>query len=548
MNRQPTDITLPPDLTAHPVGTGPLRSHIPVYSNGMPPCNHSCPAGENIQSWLALAQAHHFEEAWLAIMDDNPLAAVSGRVCYHPCEKACNRNFTDTTVNIHAVERFLGDLALQRNWRVTPGADTGKRVLIIGAGPCGLSAAYHLRRLGHFVEMREAGPVAGGMLHFGIPAYRLPRDILEREIARIIDLGVICRCDHPVRDLARVQEEEAFDAVLVAVGAQLSHKADIPAREAGKILDALQFLKSVDEGNPPRLGRRVAVYGGGNTAMDAARTAQRLTGEEAMIIYRRDQKHMSAYDIEAAEALEEGVKINWLRTIREIDGSNIIVEKMRMEKGEPVPTGQFETLEADSLILALGQDTDTTFLRNVQGLTFAADGTLIVGKDMSTGRPGIFAGGDVVPGERSVAIAIGHGKRAARHIDAWLKGSSYAKPPSPKTASFRHLHRWYRTDAPKRTQPEIAPDIRVKDFTEIRAGLMEAEAIFEAQRCLSCGNCTECDGCFGACPENAIVRLGKDKGYQIDLQRCTGCGVCVEQCPCDAMHLVPYAAAQNPGS
>lgn len=545
MNRQPTDITAPPDLTAHPAGTGPRRSQIPVYANGMPPCNHSCPAGENIQSWLALAQAQQYKEAWLAIMDDNPFPAVSGRVCYHPCEKACNRNFSDTTVNIHAVERFLGDLGIREGWRISPGAAGGRKVLIVGAGPCGLSAAYHLRRLGHTVEIREAGPVAGGMMHFAIPAYRLPRNILEQEISRIIEMGVTIRCNHPVKDLAREREEGAFDAVLVAVGAQLSHKIDIPAREAGKILDALHFLKSVDAGSPPALGRRVAVYGGGNTAMDAARTAQRLTGQDAIIIYRRDQKHMSAYDFEAAEAMEEGVKINWLRTIKNIDGDSITVEIMRMEKGEPVPTGEYETLEADNLILALGQDTDTAFLRNIQGLGFAKDGALVIGKDMSTGAPGIFAGGDVVPGERSVAIAIGHGKRAARHIDGWLKEIPYTKPPSPKTASFRHLHRWYRTEAPQRPEPELQPEIRVKDFSEVRAGLTEGEALFEAQRCLSCGNCTECDGCFGACPESAIIPLGKDKGYKIDLQRCTGCGVCVEQCPCDAMQMAPATIPQN---
>lgn len=539
MNYPTTDITTPADLGAHAAGTGPLRTKRPVYGNRMPPCNHGCPAGENIQSWLALAQAGKYKAAWTALMEDNPFPAVSGRVCYHPCEEACNRNFTDDAVSIHAVERFLGDLGLERAWTIAPGPDTGKRILIIGAGPCGLSAAYHLRRLGHSVELREAGPVAGGMMHFGIPAYRLPRGILAGEVAKLTSMGIPILLNHPVNDLERERSDGGFDAVLVATGAQLSHKVDIPAREAGRILDALGFLRAVDAGNAPKLGRRVAVYGGGNTAMDAARTVQRLTGHEAMIIYRRDREHMSAHDFEAGEALAEGVKINWLRTIKDIGDGNITVEVMRLEVGRPVPTGSYETLEADTVILALGQDTDTGWLRNIPGLTFDGDGCLVVGPDMSTGCPGIFAGGDTVPGERSVSIAIGHGKRAARHIDAWLDGRTYAKAPNPPLADHHDLHLWYRTEAPQRIQAELPPEVRVKDFAEVRGGLAEAEARFEAQRCLSCGTCIECDGCFGACPEDAIFRLGPGNGYELDLNRCTGCGVCAEQCPCDALHMEP---------
>jgi NADPH-dependent glutamate synthase beta subunit-like oxidoreductase len=540
------DITLPPDLSAHAEGTGPRRSRVPVYTNLMPPCNHRCPAGENVQSWLSLAQAGSYKDAWAAIMADNPFPAVSGRVCYHACENACNRGFTDSAVSIHAVERFLGDLGLERRWEIAAGKDTGRKVLVIGAGPCGLSAAYHLRRSGHEVTILEAGPVAGGMMHFGIPAYRLPRDILAKEAGRIAHMGVRMLLDHQVTDLAREQRDGAFDAVFIAIGAQLSRKVDIPAREAGKLLDALSFLRDVDAGQAPKLGRRVAIYGGGNTAMDAARVVQRLAGHEAMIIYRRDRAHMGAHEFEAAEALEEGVTFNWLRSIKGMDGNNITVEVMRLEDGRPVPTGQFETLEADTVILALGQDTDTGFLRNLKGLEFATDGALMVGRDMMTGAPGIFAGGDTVPGERTVAVAIGHGKRAARHIDAWLKGATYVKPPAPPEAGYQDMHLWYRTQAPQRTQVELPAGVRVKDFSEVVGGLTEAEAVFESQRCLSCGNCIECDGCFGACPEDAIIRLGRGKGYEVDLGRCTGCGVCVEQCPCDAIHLLTDSAHPSP--
>lgn len=548
MNNTTNDITNPADLGAHAAGTGPLRTRRPIYSNRMPPCNHGCPAGENIQSWLALAQAGQYKAAWTAIMEDNPFPAVSGRVCYHPCEEACNRNFTDQAVSIHAVERFLGDLGLERSWTKPPGADTGKKMLIIGAGPCGLSAAYHLRRLGHSVEIHEAGPFAGGMMHFGIPAYRLPREVLAGEVARITGMGVRILLNHAVTDLERERREGAFDAVLIAIGAQLSRKVDIPAREAGKLLDALSFLREVDAGNPPKLGRRVAIYGAGNTAMDAARTVRRLSGHDPLIIYRRDREHMSAHEFEAAEALEEGVKINWLRTIKDIGDGEITVEVMRLEDGHPVPTGQFETLAADNVILALGQDTDTGFLRNIRGLQFAGDGTLIVGEDMGAGCPGIFAGGDTVPGERTVSIAIGHGKRAARHIDAWLNGRTYAKAPNPPPAAYHDLHLWYRTEAPQRIQAELPASQRVKDFAEVRSGLAEPEARFEAQRCLSCGTCIECDGCFGACPEDAIFRLGAGKGYEIDVNRCSGCGVCAEQCPCGALHMTPEPADHPAGN
>lgn len=534
-----TDITAPPDLRQHAEGTGPVRTRRPIYLDMLPPCNHACPAGENIQAWLAHAQAGRHEEAWQEIMVNNPMPAIHGRVCYHPCEDGCNRTHLDTPVSIHAVERFLGDLALEKNWMPRVSAKpTGKRVLIIGAGPSGLSAAYHLARLGHTVEIREAGPVAGGMMHFGIPAYRLPRNVLNGEIKRIADLGVRIVLNHKVTDVLAEKKEGRFDAVFVAVGAHIGKKTGIPARDAGQILDAVQYLREVELGQAPKLGRRVAIYGGGNTAMDAARTAKRLGAEEALIIYRRDRENMPAHDFEADEALAEGVKIHWLRTIKEIDATTFTVEVMRVENGRPVPTGEYETLEADALILALGQDTDTGFLRAVPGIAFKDDGTVIVGPDMMTGHAGIFAGGDMVPSERTVTVAVGHGKKAARHLDAYLHSTTYAPAPKPPIVGFERLHTWYRTEAPQRTQPHLDPAQAARDFTEIVAGLSDEEARYEAQRCLSCGNCFECDGCYGSCPEGAVIKLGPGKRYRFDYDRCTGCAVCYEQCPCHAIELV----------
>jgi formate dehydrogenase beta subunit len=521
----------------------PARTMRPLYVDRLPPCNHACPAGENVQAWVAEVQRGDYRRAWEIIVQDNPFPAVHGRVCYHPCEDACNRSEVDEPVSIHAVERFLGDMALEQGWTIPPAVGpSGKRVLIVGAGPSGLSAAWHLARRGHQVVIQEAGPLAGGMMHFGIPKYRLPRHVLDREISRIAAIGVRLEFNHRVDDLMAEKIAGRFDAVFLAIGAHLSKRQDIPARDAGKIYDALQFLREVECGDVPRLGRRVAVYGGGNTAMDAARTARRL-GVDPLIIYRRTRNEMPAHDFEADEALEEGVKIHWLRTIKEIDGSTMRVEVMRLdEERRPQPTGVFETLEADSLILALGQDTDTAFLKKVPGLSFKSDGTLIVGPDLQTGCPGVFAGGDMVPYDRTVTTAIGHGKKAARHIDGFLRERAWTSPDKHEVATFDMLRLWYNAEARRRNQETIDIARRQRTFDEVVRGLAAESARYEAQRCLSCGNCFECDGCYSACPEQAVLKLGPGRRYEYDLTRCTGCSICYEQCPCGAIAMIPEAA------
>ena len=525
--------------------TGPIRSSQPVYVDLLPPCNNACPAGENVQAWLDLAQAGKYREAWETILRDNPFPAVHGRVCYHPCETHCNRGQLDSAVRIHAVERFLGDLAAEQGW-IPPlaAAPSGKRILVVGGGPSGLSAAYHLARRGHSIEIRDAGPLPGGMLHFGIPAYRLPRADLMKEVQRIETMGVKITLNHKVEDILAEQVEGHFDAVFIAIGAQIGKRVEIPARDAGRVIDAITLLRDVETGDPPHLGRCVIIYGGGNTAIDAARTARRLGAEEALIVYRRDRAHMPAQEFEADEALSEGIKIRWLSTIKDIGESELTVEMMRLdENGRPQPTGQLETLSADSVVLALGQQTDSGFLRTVPGIVFKPDDTVIVDAGMMTGRPGVFAGGDMVPSERTVTAAVGHGKKAASHIDAWLHGRVPQPIAKHPMVAFDQLKLPIYTDAPPSVQIELTVEERMgRGFVETTAGLTEADARHEACRCLSCGNCFECDNCYAACPETAIVKLGPTHGYLVDLALCTGCAVCVEQCPCHAMEMVPEPA------
>jgi len=520
--------------------TGSWRTERPVYLKRLPPCNNQCPAGENIQSWLFNAESGDYEQAWRVLVEQNPFPAVMGRVCYHSCEGACNRGKVDSPVGINSVERFLGDQGIAQGWKFAPVASpSGKHVLVVGAGPSGLSAAYHLARLGHKVTVHEAGPLPGGMMRFGIPQYRLPRQVLDAEVQRIVDLGVDIHYNSKVADVLDAKREGGFDAVFLAVGAHIAKRAFIPAGDSARVLDAVAVLRSMEGEDKPMLGRRVVVYGGGNTAIDVARTAKRLGATEAIIVYRRNREKMPAHDFEVEEALQEGVMIKWLSTIKQAGESSITVEKMALdEKGFPQPTGEFETLEADSVVLALGQDVDLSLIEGVPGL-LVEDGVVQVNPQMMTGHPGIFAGGDMVPAERNVTVAIGHGKKAARNIDAWLRGENHIPPPKAELATFDKLNPWYYSDAPKTVRPMLDIIRRQSTFEEVQGGLDESNALFEARRCLSCGNCFECDNCYGVCPDNAVIKHGPGKGFDFNYDYCKGCGICVSECPCGAIKMVP---------
>ena len=477
---KPFAITLSADssLVNH---TGSWRVEKPEYVHRMPPCNNACPAGENIQNWLYIAEDGAYEAAWRALILENSFPAIMGRVCYHPCESVCNRAQLDEAVGINSVERFLGDHAIEKGWSIpAPSVESGFKVLIIGAGPAGLSAAYHLRRMGHSVIVRDATHAPGGMMRYGIPKYRLPREVLDAEINRIKDMGVVFEVNTRVDDVHEAINE-GFNAVFLAIGAQLSKRAYIPASEAARILDAIKLLHDV----------------------------------------------------------EDGILVKWLSTVNHVDEKSIQIEKMALdENGFPQPTGEFETLEADSLILALGQEVDFSLLGNSVDLD-TKDGVMLVDSTMMTTHPGIFAGGDMIPAERTVTTGVGHGKKAARNIDAWLRKTVYEKIDNNDLVTYEQLNTWYYTDAPHIVRERLEATRRAKDFSEVVKGLDESNALFEARRCMSCGNCFECDNCFGVCPDNAIIKLGPGKGFEINLDYCKGCGICVSECPSSSIIMVP---------
>ena len=506
------DVTRLPDLLHGRSHTGPVRERRPVYVDLLPPCNAGCPAGENIQAWLSHTQAGRHEQAWRQLVADNPLPAIHGRVCYHPCESVCNRANLDSAVSIHSVERFLGDLALEQGWAFDrPPARTGKRVLVVGAGPSGLSAAYHLARLGHEVEIRDAGEQTGGMMRYGIPAYRLPRAVLAGELDRIEAMGVRMTRDHRVEDLVAERAEGRLRRRL--------RRGRGPPVQAGRhpgagrlpdrrrdLVPAQRRLRRAARDRPARRGVRRGQHCDGRCTRRASHGR-----DEPLIVYRRTREQMPAHEEEAEDAEREGVRINWLRTITAFDGPELQVELMELdESGYPQPRGRFETLAADTVILALGQKSDTAFLRNVPGVEIERDGTVQVSSTMMTGCPACSPAATWCPASAPSPSAS---VTARRPRATSTPGCESARPRSGAEARPRRLSTSCTcgTSATPRAaqQPELALEERDRG---LRRGRRRAdrreEAVYEAGRCLSCGNCFECDGCLGACPEDAVIKLG----------------------------------------
>ena len=515
--------------------TGSWKTMCPEYVSKLPPCNVTCPAGENIQKWLSLAQEGKMREAWEVITKDNPFPAIMGRVCYHTCEKTCNRGQFDGSVNINLIERSIGDIAVKNHWNFEkPQTSTGKKILVIGAGPSGMTAAYFLRKIGHDVTIYETHIKPGGMMRYGMPRFRLPSGVMDAEISRITDIGVKLVCNKKVHNLK--DEIPNFDAIYISIGAYMAAKTGIEIKNKSCVLDAVDMLRNLEDGTETmvNLGKNVLVYGGGNTAIDAARTALRLGAENVKIIYRRTINNMPAHDTEIQEALAEGIEILCLRCIGLIDGKKVLINKMHYDEECNIlsDSGETEILQADSVIFAIGQSIDEGILTGVDGINVSEKGVIEIDKNMMTGVASIFAGGDVVPCKRTVTNAIGHGKKAAKCIDAYLRGEVITENKKSEVANFKKINTaYFKQNARKEISRLGSISFEEKDIS-----LSNKEIISEAKRCFSCGNCFHCDNCYGYCPDNAVIKH-KNGELEFNYDYCKGCGICASECPCGAIRM-----------
>ncbi len=550
--------------------TGTWRYLTPAYLNKLAPCNESCPAGEDVEAAMVLAGQEDYLGAWEKITQENPLPRVCGRVCFHPCEAACNRKEFDEATSINALERFVGDQAFQSGKRFPPPQEKKReKVAIIGSGPAGLSCAYYLSSLGYGVTLFEAQPKLGGVLRYGIPSYRLPKDILDQEIDNILSLGVEAKTGVRVGKDVRWAELKNFDAVFVAAGAWKSLPLKVPGEDAKGVMSGLEFLQRVNSGQTVDPGQRVAIIGGGNTAMDAARSALRL-GAKPLIIYRRTREEMPAWEEEVSETGEESIEFIFLSSPVKIVTENGKVKGVECIKNllgpigkdgrrEPRPIeGSNFTLPVDAVISAIGETPDFSFLPEELR---QSTGSLPVDETGATGVKGVFAGGDIIAQPRTVSYAIGSGKKAAMAIDATLRGKNAveglrsarwgekgslsmaryqnggADGIAPEVIPFSGLNTAYFKRQARKLKEKLPVPRRTSGFSEVNLGLSPASALYEAKRCFNCGVCNLCHNCFIYCPDLAISARPDKQGYDINYDYCKGCCICVEECPRGAISV-----------
>ncbi len=529
--------------------TGGWKSVRPLYQEKRPPCQEGCPAGEDIARTMRAVQRGDYDEGWRLIMEDNPFPSVMGRVCYSPCESACNRGGYDEPVAIHAVERFLGDHGLAHRLQThVGGPPRSERIAIIGGGPAGLSAAYHLARRGYGITVFEAQSEPGGVLRWGIPPYRMPRDILRQEITRLESLGVAIRPGLAVGRDVPWKALDAYQAVLVATGLPRSrHVLDLGSGVEG-LYGGLDFLRHVADGIFPKVGRQVVVIGGGNVAIDVARCAIRLGAGDVSIVCVEPAEAMPAHPEEIQEAALEGVKFRCGFAVQHpvvTDGRITALEIVRARflgreadgglRFEPVQ-GAVSPLLADTVIQAIGQETDLEFLPQelIQTGTLATDGWGRLHQTM------LFAAGDVMTGPARVVDAIGTGKRAAMGIHRLLTGESLReRDDSVRAVQVGDLNLLYFAPAPRTAIPHLSVGSRATSMAEVNHGWDVGQASAEADRCFNCGVCTGCDNCVVFCPDIAIRKTKRSYGYDVLDQYCKGCGICARECPRHVIAMVP---------
>ncbi len=548
--------------------TGTWRTQRPFYENKTPPCSAACPAGNDIAGFIQKIIKEDFEGAWNLIREENPFPGVCGRVCFHPCESKCNRGSFDEPIVIHALERFVSDVATSLPEKKGKSPVKKEKIAIIGSGPTGMSCAYHLAKLHYQVTVFESLILTGGMLRTGIPSYRLPKDILDKEISQIEAMGVEIRTGVPIGQDISIDDLKDYQAIFIATGAHRSRGLHIPGEKGRNIFSGIEFLKKINFQKQMKMGEKVGVIGGGNTAIDVARSLIRF-GKKTTVLYRRSKEEMPAFDEEVVEAIEEGVKIRYLVNpirIHQKDGLRRL-ECVRVELGEKDESGRRRPvaipksnffIEVDSVIIAAGEEIEVSCLPKGIG---QKDGIVLTQIDNRTGVNGIFAGGDLTSNQRTVAYAIGSGKKAALAIDCYLKGNDsveaihhaligegpsisifeYLYPGErsriPHIVTFEELNMDYFEASPKQKEFKLVRRERVKGFGEVTSTLGDSAALLEAQRCFSCGTCNECETCYVFCPDASILRGEEKISHEVDYDFCKGCGICFTECPRGAISL-----------